>query len=119
MSLATYKCKPSLKGLYEVTLKSYNDIENDKGGYLETFLDVPNYGEYKYCIFPSQIDYITSCLNAQLGVERDKYNFAEAVSRLETIKIWFSYNSDLGRMNLSFNEPKVQVEKQEEAVAFE
>lgn len=116
MSLLKHRCKPALKGAYEVTTKSYREIENDRGGYIEVIFDVPGYGDYTYCIFPSQVDYVTGCLNTQLGVERDKYPLDEALELLQTIKVIFNYNYDVGRMNVAFHESTPRTLEEDEVV---
>ena len=116
MSLLKHRCKPTLKGAYEVTVKSYREIENDRGGYVEVIFDVPGYGDYTYCIFPTQIDYVTGCLNTQLGVDRDKYALDEALEKLQTIKVIFNYNYDIGRMNVALHDSTLRTPIEEDEV---
>ena len=113
MSLLDYKCKPELSGMYECTVKSFKEVENSQGGYISVILDVPNYGDYTYCIFPTQIDYVTSCLNKQLEVPKNTYNIAESLTKFEKakLKVWFTYNTDVQRMNVALHESKVVTEE--------
>lgn len=106
MSLANYKCKPELKGHYEVKVKSHREVKNDKGGYYEVIFDVPEYGEYVYCIFQSQLDYTVSCLNRQAGVSRDTYSLEEVLDYFmkNPLDVWFSYNETHRRMNVSLHD---------------
>ena len=116
MSLLNYKCKPALSGMYECTVKSFNEVENSQGGYVSITLDVPEYGDYTYCVFPSNIDYVSSCLNQQLGESRDTYDLDEALSKFKDtkLKVWFSYNSEYNRMNVALHESKVSEDEDEE-----
>ena len=82
MSLLQHKCLPTLSGMYKCTIDKYTEIENEKGGYIEIVLNLPD-RQFKYCVFPSQLDYVSSCLNRGLGVDRDTYSLGEA---LELIK---------------------------------
>lgn len=115
MSLLNTKKLPALAGMREVTIKSFKEIENDKGGYIETVLLLPD-REYKYCIFPSQVDYVTSTLANQLGKSDVEITLGEVLKLAQTtpIKVWFTYNTDLGRMNVAFHESKTVA--QEEAL---
>lgn len=111
MSLLETKAKPVLAGKYEVGVKDFVEIENEKGGYVKVTLDVPEYGDYIYCIFPSQVNYVTSCLNQQLEVERDTYTLGEALKKIKKLNVWFSYNQDYNRMNVALHEPVVTDEE--------
>ena len=113
MSLLDVKAKPVLAGKYEVAVKDFIEIENEKGGYIKVTFDVPEYGEYIYCIFPSQVNYVTSCLNQQLGVSRDTYTLGEALKKTKKLNVWFSYNQDYNRMNVALHEPVVTDEEVE------
>lgn len=107
MSLLNAKAKPVLAGQYEVAVKDFIEIENEKGGYIKVTFDVPEYGEYNYCIFPSQVDYAASCINTQLGVARDTYTLGEALKKAKKLNVWFSWNKDYNRMNVALHEPVV------------
>lgn len=107
MSLLNHKCLPTLSGKYEVKVKDYKEITNKQGGYIEVVLILPD-REFKYCVFPSQVDYVTSCLNRQLEVERDANSLGEALeiykSKQIALDVWFSYNETYGRMNVALHE---------------
>lgn len=109
MSLLNTKVLPALSGLREATVKSFKEIENDKGGYVETVLALPD-REYKYIIFPTQVDYVTSALRTQFEMQDEEVTLEDMLIKAETttIKVWFAYNQDLGRMNVAFHEPRVQ-----------
>lgn len=113
MSLLQHKCLPTLSGMYECTVDKYTEIENEKGGYIEIVLNLPD-RQFKYCVFPSQLDYVSSCLNRGLGVDRDTYSLGEALELIKKDKIevpvWFSYNENYGRMNVSLHDTSLQDE---------
>lgn len=115
MSLLSTKVLPTLTGMREVRIKDFKEIENDKGGYVETTLLLPD-REYKYCIFPSQVEYVTSAIRNQLGLQDQEVTLEEVLTTAKetSISVWFTYNQDLGRMNVAFHETKVQI--QEDAV---
>lgn len=117
MALLNHKCLPALKGMYEATVKSYKEVENDKGGYIEVIFQLED-RTYTYCIFPTQLDYVTSCLNNQFGLERDELSLGECLKKAtkESIHIWFSYNQDVQRMNLAFHDTTVANEDIEDTV---
>lgn len=114
MSLLNHKCLPTLSGKYEVKIKSYQEITNAQGGYIEVVLSLPD-REFKYCVFPSQVDYVTSCLNRQLGVERDANSLGEALEiykkNQKSLDVWFSYNENYGRMNVALHESTIVEEE--------
>lgn len=111
MSLLNTKAKPVLAGKYEVTVKDFVEIENEKGGYIRVTLDVPEYGEYTYCIFPKNVEYAASCINTQLGVPRDTYELGEALKKIKKLNVWFSWNEDYNRISLALHEPVVTDEE--------
>lgn len=115
MSLLNTKVLPTLTGMREARIKSFKEISNDKGGYVETVLTLPD-REYKYCIFPSQVEYVTSALRNQLGLQDKEVTLAEVLKAAQktTIKVWFAYNSDFNRMNVALHEPRIV--EDEEAV---
>lgn len=105
MSLLEKTVLPSLAGKYEATIKSFKEIENDKGGYIETVIQLPD-REYKYCIFPSQVDYVASALRNQFGMQDEVTNLGDMLNKAKKtmFNIWFSYNYDIGRMNVAFHD---------------
>ena len=107
MSLLNHKCLPTLSGKYEAKVKEYTEITNKQGGYIEVVLSLPD-REFKYCVFPSQVDYVTSCLNRQLNASRDANSLGEALeiykSKQTPLDVWFSYNETYGRMNVALHE---------------
>lgn len=113
MSLLETKVLPALSGMYETKVKSFEEVENQQGGYVKVVLDLPD-REYNYCIFPSQVEYVTSALRTQFEI-KDETTLGEVLklAAKTPIKVWFSYNQDLGRMNVAFHETK---SKSEEAV---
>lgn len=108
MSLLNTKVLPTLTGMREARIKSFKEISNDKGGYVETILILPD-REYKYCIFPSQVEYVTSALRNQLGLQDKEVTLADVLEAAKetNIKVWFAYNIDFNRMNVAFHEPRI------------
>ena len=111
MSLLKTKVLPAVSGMREAHIKSFKEVENDKGGYVETILVLPD-REYKYIIFPTQVDYVTSALRTQFEMQDEEVTLEEMLTKATTtpIKVWFTYNQDLGRMNVAFHESKTQEE---------
>ena len=111
MSLLNTKVLPRLEGEYEVTIKSYKEITNAQGGYIETVLQLPD-REYKYCIFPTQVEYVASCLRNQYEVEGETTLGAMLEKATKTpFKVWFSYNQDYNRMNVALHYSEVVTEE--------
>jgi hypothetical protein len=107
MSLLQQRVLPTLKGKYEAKVLAYEEIENEKGGYIKLTLGLPD-RKYEYCVFPSQINYLTSSLKKQLGDNIDTtVEGLLDMARETTINVWFSYNQEYGRMNVAFHEPYV------------
>lgn len=115
MSLLQHTMLPVLTGKHEATIKSYREVENMQGGYIEVILKLED-RDLTYCIFPSQLDYITSTLRRQFGMQDETVTLEDMLVKGETTKfnVWFSYNQDYGRMNVAFHEPVSVTE--EEAV---
>lgn len=107
MSLLNTKVLPALSGMREATVKSFEEVANKEGGYVRVILKLSD-REYTYIIFPSQVDYVTSCLRNQLELQ-DKEVTLETVlnkAKKSPIKVYFSYNTDLGKMNVAFHESR-------------
>ena len=117
MSLLEKTVLPSLSGKYEATIKSFKEIENDKGGYVETVIQLAD-REYKYCIFPSQVDYVASALRNQFGMQEDATALGIMLNLAKThpFNIWFSYNYDIGRMNVAFHDNTYRTPIEEDEV---
>lgn len=122
-----------LNGLYSCTVLNYSEVENDKGGYIRVTFKVTEKRNYDYIIFPSESDglldengnlriakwidvagkehkgsqynYVISSLSSQLDMngELDLVTLLEAAKETP-IGMLFTYNQDLGRMNVSFRE---------------
>lgn len=122
-----------LNGLYSCTVLNYSEVENDKGGYIRVTFKITENRNYDYIIFPSESDglldengnlrvakwtdaagkehkgsqynYVISALSSQLDMngELDLVTLLEAAKETP-IGIAFTYNQDLGRMNVSFRE---------------
>lgn len=112
MSLLQQKVLPTLTGKKEATVKDFEEVENTQGGYVKVILQLED-RDYTYCIFPTQVEYVTSCLRNQLGLPTtEETTLGEVLqgAKETPINVWFSYNNDLGRMNVAFHEPKSNVE---------
>lgn len=116
MSLLDTKVLPKLEGERVATLKSYREVINDKGGYVETILKLED-RDYTYNIFPTQLEYVTSALRNQFGLDTE-VTLGEVLDIAKTteFKVWFAYNPQYGRMNVALHAPRVFTEVTEEAV---
>lgn len=114
MSLLNQKGEPTLKGMKEVTVKSFREVSNDKGGYIEVKLNVPGRDkEYGLTIFPSQVNYYISTWARQYGLEPENTDLGELLERATTepIKAYFSWNVDLGKPDVAFHQKNVESEE--------
>lgn len=104
MSLLETKVLPKLDGEYTVRVKAYDEIENEKGGYIRTILVLPD-REYPFNIFPSSVDYVARNLRNQLGVADKEVTLAELLDLAMTkdFKVWFSYNAEYNSMNVALH----------------
>jgi len=104
MSLLNTKVLPKLEGEYKVTIKSYEEIENDKGGYVKVVLQLPD-REYQYNLFPSSVDYVARNLRNQFEIE-DEVTLGELLEKgtKTPFSVWFSYNQDYQSMNVAFHD---------------
>lgn len=114
MSLLQRKVLPTLKGSYDAKIVFYDEIENEQGGYIKLGLGLDD-RTYTYCVFPSQIDYLTSALKRQLHVDYETtVEELLDLAQEKTITVWFSYNQEYGRMNVAFHEPYMADEDEED-----
>lgn len=68
-SLLKTHIKPRLNpGKYPISLVSYKEMENDKGGYVEVTLSFPD-RVMRQNFFPSNIEYLGKTLRTQMGME--------------------------------------------------
>lgn len=111
MSLLDTKVLPKLEGERVATLKSYREVINDKGGYVETILKLED-REYTYNIFPTQLEYVTSALRNQFGLDTE-VTLGEVLDIAKTteFKVWFAYNPQYGRMNVALHAPRVETQE--------
>ena len=104
--------------MYEAHISSFKEISNDKGGYIEIKFTLPD-REYTYCVFPTQIDYVTSTLRNQIE-QPELDNLGDVLKYITknncTINVWFSYNQDYGRMNVALHQPATEEEAIDETV---
>lgn len=111
MSLLNTKVLPRLNGEYETIIKEYEEIENTQGGYIRVILVLPD-REYTYCIFPSQVDYVASCLKAQFSInEETTLGEVLDIATEYPFKVWFSYNEEYNRMNVNLHQRNVVSEE--------
>lgn len=113
MNVFTKKLLPSLSGARQATVKSYREVTNANGGYLEVIFKLED-RDYTLNIFPGrgategrQADYITSAIRRQLGKGDKLLSLVEVLelARKTPITIWFSYSPEYQRMNVNFHEP--------------
>lgn len=114
MSLLQKVVLPALNGKYETKVKSFEEVTNDKGGYVKVILELPD-REYQYNIFPTQIDYVTSALRNQFEKRSEVVSLEDMLTLGQTtaFNVWFTYNQDIGRMNVALHEPIVLVQEEE------
>lgn len=87
---------PSLKaGAYKVKLKSYNIVQNDKGGYLAIHFTLPTGQPIQHNVFPTGIEYLSSNLFRQSGLDTPM-SLTDLLNHIgnthQDIEIWVSYN---------------------------
>lgn len=104
MSLLDTVVLSKLKGSYDVVVKSYQEISNKEGGYIEIIFQFPD-REYTFCLFPKRIEYFTSCLRNQFGVEsqttlRDLLEIAKETP----ITLFVEWSVEYNSYNFSFHE---------------
>lgn len=113
MSVFTEKVLPALKGKHEAKVKSFREVENAQGGYLEVIFELED-RDYTLNIFPGrgetagrQVNYVTGAIRRQLGKEEEALSLVEVLEIAKTtpINIWFSYSQEYQRMNVNFHEP--------------
>lgn len=115
MSLLQTKALPALEGERVAKVKSYEEVENKEGGYIRLVLALKD-RDYTYCVFPSQVEYIASCLQSQLGDKSKEYSLEQLLklAKRNEFKVWFSYNKDIQKMNVAFHQSSNVVEDIEE-----
>lgn len=114
MSLLQTVVLPALNGKYETKVKSFEEVTNDKGGYVKVILELPD-REYQYNIFPTQVDYVTSALRSQFDKRGEAVSLGDMLTlgKTKSFNVWFAYNQDVGRMNVALHEPRVIVQESE------
>lgn len=113
MSLLKTKIKKDLKGEYVTKIKSYEEIENTQGGYIQVVLELPD-RDYNYIIFPSSIDYVARSLKQQFGLDtQEEYDFDVLLdmAKEREFTVWFEYNETYNRMNVDFKKRNVVTEE--------
>lgn len=114
MSLLNQKVLPALTGMREAKVRSFEEVENAQGGYVKVILDLGD-RDYTYCIFPTQVEYVTGALRTQFDMQNESVTLGAMLEKAKTntIKVWFSFNNDLGRMNVALHESKPRVVSEE------
>ena len=115
MSILKYVSLEPLKGEREAKVKSYREVTNDKGGYVEVVLDLGD-RTYTYNLFPgkdesagAQLNYFTGALRRQLEIEgtTDLEQVLE-VAKEKPFKVYFSYSNEYNRLNVAFHKAAEQ-----------
>lgn len=113
MSVFNQKVLPSLRGAHQATVKSYREVTNANGGYLEVIFKLED-RDYTLNVFPGkestlgrQSNYITGAIRRQLGKDEEALTLFEVLdlAKKTPITIWFSYSPEYQRMNVNFHEP--------------
>ena len=105
MSLLNTEIKPKLPaGEYPVSLITFKEVQNERGGYVELKLDMPD-RIITQNFFPTQLGYLGSTLAEQLGLRDQKRSLNEVleIARGKQLFAIISYN-EYG-MNLAFHKP--------------
>ena len=105
MSLLNTEIKPKLPaGEYTVSLITFKEVTNEKGGYIELKLDLPD-RIITQNFFPTQLSYLGSTLAEQLELRDQKRSLSEILDIAKGKKLFaiISYN-EYG-MNLAFHKP--------------
>lgn len=106
MNLQTTIEKKLPEGVHIALLKSYENVENEKGGYLRCTWDL-NGREVTEIIFPKSANYFFGCLRKQLAMEDEDVTYAELLETAKDISInlYISYNN-YGR-NVAYHDSEV------------
>lgn len=93
MDLNTKIEKKLQEGVHIALLKSYENVENEKGGYLRCTWDIDG-REITEIIFPRSANYFFGCLRKQLAMEDDDITYLELLETAKNISInlYVSYN---------------------------
>lgn len=113
MSLLSTKIRAKLPaGEYPVSLITYQEVKNEKGGYIELTINMPD-RIIKQNFFPTQLNYLGSTLAEQLGLRDSEHDLVEIldVAKGKNLFAMISYN-EYG-MNLAFHK-QVVVSKTDE-----
>lgn len=107
MSLLETKVLPKLEGEYKTKIKTYKEVENENGGYVETTLILPD-REFKYLIFPSQVNYVASCLRNQFEIT-EEVTLADVLAKAtkKEFTVYITWNNEFGRYNIALHQPQV------------
>lgn len=110
MNLSTTIQKKLEEGKHTVVFKDYENIDNEKGGYIKINLAFKD-RETSEVIFPKSAAYFFSCMRNQLGLEDEDVTYGEILEQLKgkNIDVYVSYNS-YGR-NISYHEAVQPAEK--------
>lgn len=112
MSLLSTTIKKRLTaGKYPMTIKSFKEFENDKGGYLQLVLSLPD-REIKQNFFPSNLSYLGKNLRDQLDLENEDMDLQEILEASVNQEIFgiVSYN-EYG-LNIALHEQPVVEDKE-------
>lgn len=115
MSLLNQVIKPKLPaGEYPIFISSYREVVNEKGGYLELTIALPD-RVIRQNFFPKNVDYLGKSLRTQLGLEGEETLQSVLDQAIEADNLFgvISYN-EYG-MNLAFHK---QVAPSAEQVEF-
>ena len=111
MSILKHISLEPLSGERKAKVKSYREVTNDQGGYLEIVLNLGD-REFKYNLFPgtgategAQINYFSGALRKQLGIEGSvTVEEILEVAKEKEFKVWFSYSNEYNRLNVAFHQ---------------
>lgn len=114
------KFNRKLRGRYDTKIVSYENIDNNKGGYCKLVVSTPIRKEYDIVIFPSQLNYWANNLADIAGLDTE--DFEEVLNKLIEEQTVFplyygvvSYSTEGKRYNngVSFYEPEISEVEEE------
>ncbi len=112
MSLLNTKSLPALTGERVAVLKSYKEVENNQGGYVNLLFQLED-REYNYPLFPGrgdaagkQINYFMSAVRNQLGLKEGVLELGQILEAMlnKEIKIWITFFYNQLQQRVSKNE---------------
>lgn len=114
MSLLDTVIKPRLAaGKYPVRLIEFQPFENDKGGYVQLTLAMPD-RIIKQNFFPSNLDYLGKTLKDQIGKSDQELKLSEVLAEAKGKDLFCVVSYNEYGLNVAFHEQTQVTEKSKE-----